>query len=63
LLPVRLDVEQGRLIARRTGQEGSHWMKPMISADAFAIVPEASAPVEAGAVLEVLPFDRSRFGR
>jgi molybdopterin molybdotransferase len=62
LLPVRLTVEQGRLIAHRTGTDGSHRMMTMIAADAFAIVPGASVPVEAGAIVEVLPFDPTRPG-
>jgi molybdopterin molybdotransferase len=62
LLPVRLMVEQGRLVAHRSGPDGSHRMMTMASADAIAIVPGAATPVEAGAVLEVLPFDQSQFG-
>lgn len=62
LIPVRLAIEQGRLTARRSGPPGSHRMMPMVAADAVAIVPPAPAAVEAGQVLEVLPFDRSRFG-
>ena len=56
LLPVRLTVENGRLIAGRSGPEGSHRMMTLASADAVAIVPDASTPLEAGAILEVLPF-------
>ncbi|MGV1793510.1 molybdopterin molybdotransferase MoeA [Rhizobium sp. A37_96] len=62
LLPVRLIVEQGRLVAHRSGPDGSHRMMTMVSADAIAIVPGAATPVEAGTVLEVLPFDQSQFG-
>lgn len=62
LLPVTLSVEQDRLIARRSGPEGSHRMMPMAAADAVAIVPGASTPAQAGACLEVLPFDQPRFG-
>jgi molybdopterin molybdotransferase len=62
LLPVHLDIERGRLIAHLTGAEGSHRMMTMVAADAFAIVPSAPGPVEAGAVVEVLPFDRTRLG-
>jgi molybdopterin molybdotransferase len=61
LLPVRLDFGPGRLTARRTGTDGSHRLMPMIAADAFAIVPNASGPVEAGTLVEVLPFDRSHW--
>ena len=62
LLPVRLNVEQGRLTAHRSGPDGSHRMMPMVFADAVAVVPGASTPVEVGSLLEVLPFDRLRFG-
>ncbi|TPN35202.1 molybdopterin molybdotransferase MoeA [Mesorhizobium sp. B1-1-6] len=61
LLPVRLNVEQGRLIAHRSGPDGSHRMMPMVFADAVAVVPGASTPVEVGSLLEVLPFDQPRF--
>ncbi len=62
LVPVRLNIEQGRLTARRSGPGGSHRIMPMVAADAVAIVPGASTPVEVGASVEVLPFDRVRFG-
>lgn len=62
LLPVRLSVERGRLIAHRGGPDGSHRIMTMACADAIAIVPNASTAVEAGTVLEVLPFDQSRYG-
>lgn len=61
LLPIRLTVEQGRLIAHRSGPDGPHRMMTMVSADAIAVVPGAATPVEAGTILEVLPFDQSRF--
>jgi len=61
VLPARLNVEQGRLIAQPTGADGSHLIS-MVSAGAFAVVPSAPASVEAGAVVEVLPFNRSRLG-
>ncbi|MDL2402497.1 molybdopterin molybdotransferase MoeA [Rhizobium mayense] len=59
LLPVRLSVERGRLIAHRCGPDGSHRIMTMACADAIVIVPNAQTAVEAGAVLEVLPFDQS----
>lgn len=62
LLPVCLNVEQGRLTAQRTGPDGSHRMMPMVFADAVAVVPGASTPVDVGTSLEVLPFDQLRFG-
>ncbi|MDQ0392135.1 molybdopterin molybdotransferase MoeA [Labrys monachus] len=62
LLPVSLSVEHGRLTARRSGPDGSHRMMPMVSADAVAVVPGASTPLEAGTCLEVLPFDQPRLG-
>lgn len=61
LLPVRLTIEQGRLTAHRSGPDGSHRMMPMVFADAVAVVPGASTPVEVGTPLEVLPFDQPRF--
>ena len=62
LVPVRLQVEQGRLTARRSGPDGSHRIMPMVSADAIVIVPGASQPAERGTLVDVLPFDRARFG-
>jgi molybdopterin molybdotransferase len=62
VVPVRLEAGRGRLVARRSGPDGSHRMMPMVSADAVAVVPGAPAPLERGAMLEVLPFDRPRFG-
>ncbi|WP_162950385.1 gephyrin-like molybdotransferase Glp [Rhizobium jaguaris] len=61
LLPVRLVVERGRLTAHRCGPDGSHRIMTMACADAIVIVPNAQTAVEAGAVLEVLPFDQSHF--
>ncbi|MFC5757579.1 gephyrin-like molybdotransferase Glp [Rhizobium sp. GCM10022189] len=63
LLPVRLSVEHGRLIAHRSGPEGSHRMMTMACADAVVVAPAASAPLPAGTILEVLPFDQGSFGR
>lgn len=63
LVPVRLNVEQGRLTASRSGPEGSHRMMPMMSADAIAIVPGAPTPIEPGMSVEVLPFSHGMFGR
>ncbi|MBN9552941.1 MAG: molybdopterin molybdotransferase MoeA, partial [Alphaproteobacteria bacterium] len=63
LVPVLLTIEQGRLTASRSGPDGSHRMMPMVSADAIAIVPGASTPVEPGMPVEVLPFSHGCFGR
>lgn len=62
LVPVCLQVEQGRLTARRSGPDGSHRIMPMVSSDAIVIVPGAPQPAEPGTLVEVLPFDRDRFG-
>jgi molybdopterin molybdotransferase len=62
LLPVRLEAGRGRLVAHRSGPEGSHRLMPMVSADAVVVVPGAPTPLERGALLEVLPFDGPRFG-
>ncbi|MCB1502482.1 MAG: molybdopterin molybdotransferase MoeA [Bauldia sp.] len=58
LLPVTLGVEGRLLIAHASGPGGSHRMMPMVNADALAIVSE---PAEAGAIVEILPFDRQRW--
>ncbi len=63
LLAVRLNVEQGRLTAFRSGPDGSHRLMPMAAADGVVIVPGGATPVDAGTSLEVLPFDPLRFGR
>jgi len=62
LLPVCLNIERGRLIARRCGADGSHRMMTMACADAIAIVPGDATPAEAGTIVEALPFDQSQFG-
>jgi len=59
LAPVRLAVEDGRPVARRSGPAGSHRMTPMADADAVAIVPDTA---ETGTTVEVLPFGRWQEG-
>lgn len=61
LLPVRLAVENGRLTARPGGAEGSHRLMPIVAADAVAILPDVPVLADAGASVEILPFDRPRF--
>jgi molybdopterin molybdotransferase len=63
LVPVGLSVREGQWIACRSGPEGSHRVMPMADADAVAVLHGAAEILSAGAVVEVLPFDRSRFLR
>jgi molybdopterin molybdotransferase len=63
LVPVRLSVREGQCIARRSGPEGSHRIMPMVDADAVAVLHGATEVVPAGAMVEVLPFDRAPFLR
>lgn len=61
LVPVRLNVEGGRLVAHRSGPDGSHRLLPMVAADAVAVFPGTASPAASGAPVEVLPFDQARF--
>lgn len=60
LLPVNLSMRKGRLVAHRSGPDGSHRLMPMVSADAIVIMPDTPNPVGVGTPVEVLPFDRLR---
>jgi molybdopterin molybdotransferase len=63
LLPVRLACTRAELAAERTGPAGSHRLLPMTAADAVAILPGSKEQMEAGTLVEILPFDRPRFER
>jgi molybdopterin molybdotransferase len=63
LLPVRLACTRAELVAERAGPEGSHRLMPMTAADAVAILPGSREPIVAGTLVEILPFDRTRFER
>lgn len=60
LVPVRLGVKHCRLTAHRSGATGSHRLAPFAGADAVAIVPHSE--ISLGMAVEILPFDRLRFG-
>ena len=60
LVPVRLTVEGGRLVAHRSGPHGSHRLLPMVAADAVAVFPGNASPAALEATVEVLPFDEAR---
>jgi molybdopterin molybdotransferase len=63
LLPVRLASAGAELAAGRAGPAGSHRLLPMTAADAVAILPGSKEQMEAGTLVEILPFDRPRFER
>ncbi|HWJ72005.1 MAG TPA: gephyrin-like molybdotransferase Glp [Kaistia sp.] len=58
LVPVRLRIGHGRLVAERAGAEGSHRLAPMAAADAMAII-EPLRQLEIGDPVEILPFERA----
>ncbi len=58
LVPVRLRIDHGRLVAERAGAEGSHRLAPMAAADAVAII-EPLCRLEPGDPVEILPFERA----
>lgn len=49
--------EQGELVVRSTGHQGSHILSSMSQANCFIILPSESGPVEAGEMVEVEPFE------
>lgn len=50
-------VNQGELMVRSTGNQGSHILSSMSQANCFIILPSESGPVEAGEMVEVEPFE------
>lgn len=63
LLPVHLNAEAGRLVASHCGQAGSHRLRPLVDADAVAVITGTGETIRAETMVEVLPFDRSGFQR
>lgn len=49
--------DQGELIVRSTGNQGSHILSSMSQANCFIILSAESGPVEAGEMVEVEPFE------
>ncbi len=49
--------DQGELMVRSTGNQGSHILSSMSQANCFIVLPPESGPVEAGEVVEVEPFE------
>lgn len=49
--------EQGELMVRSTGNQGSHILSSMSQANCFIVLPAESGPVEADEVVEVEPFE------
>lgn len=49
--------EQGELVVRSTGNQGSHILSSMSLANCFIVLPAESGPVETGEWVEVEPFE------
>ena len=47
---------QGELIVRSTGEQGSHVLSSMSKANCFIVLPADWGNVEAGTLVEVQPF-------
>jgi molybdopterin molybdotransferase len=48
--------EDGQLVVRRTGQQGSGVLSSMAAANCFIVLPEDSGPVSEGDEVTVQPF-------
>ena len=57
-LRVRLERENGRLLAIPNGPRGSHIVTSLLGADALALVPPGQGEVEAGATVTLEPLPR-----
>jgi molybdopterin molybdotransferase len=55
---VRLERENGRLIAHPNGPQGSHIVTSLLGADALAMVPAGDGELEAGAAVTLEPLPR-----
>ena len=49
--------QKGELTVDTTGMQGSHILTSMSKANCFIVIPQDSGNVEAGAIVEVLPFN------
>lgn len=55
-LTARLKEEEGMLVVTPTPQQGSGMLASLSQADVFIVIPETTTQLEAGAVVEVVPF-------
>ena len=58
LLYTRLEVEDGRYVARPVGGPGSHLLVGLAQANAFVVVPEDVGHVAAGEAVTVMVLER-----
>lgn len=57
-LRVRLERQNGRLLATPNGPQGSHIVTSLLGADALALVPAGEGEIEAGATVTLEPLPR-----
>jgi molybdopterin molybdotransferase len=57
-LRVRLERQDGRLVATPNGPQGSHIVTSLLGADALAFIPAGEGDLEAGAVVTLEPLPR-----
>src|SRR5436305_14558503 len=57
-LRVRLERQNGRLVAFPNGPQGSHIVTSLLGADALALVPAGEGELEAGAAVTLEPLPR-----
>jgi molybdopterin molybdotransferase len=57
-LRVRLERQDGRLLATPNGPQGSHIVTSLLGADALALVPAGEGEIEAGATVALEPLPR-----
>jgi molybdopterin molybdotransferase len=57
-LRVRLEAQNGRLVAIPNGPQGSHIVTSLLGADALALVPAGEGELEAGAAVSLEPLPR-----
>lgn len=57
-LRVRLERQNGRLVATPNGPQGSHIVTSLLGADALALVPAGEGEIEAGATVALEPLPR-----
>ncbi len=55
---VRLERQDGRLVATPNGPQGSHMVTSLLGADALALIPAGQGEIEAGATVTLEPLPR-----
>jgi molybdopterin molybdotransferase len=55
---IRLERQNGRLVATPTGPQGSHIVTSLLGADALALIPAGEGEIEAGGTVKLEPLPR-----